>query len=63
MTLTEFRKKIGAKKYAEIATYAEQLAAQGKSPDKVIAAVTRKFKDVVIPKPAFVFVIAPCFRE
>lgn len=63
MTLTEFKKKVGAKKYAEIAAYAEQLAAQRKSPDKVIAAVTRKFKDVVIPKPALVFVIAPCFRE
>lgn len=63
MTLTEFKRKIGAKKYAEIATYAEQLAAQGKSPDTVIAAVKRKFKDTVIPKPVFVNIIAPCFRE
>jgi hypothetical protein len=63
MTLTEFKRKIGAKKYAEIVSYAEGLAAQGKSPDKVVAAVTRKFKDVVIPRPMFVFVISPCFRE
>jgi hypothetical protein len=63
MTLKDFKKKIGTRKYAEISAYAEQLAGEGKSADKVVAAVTRKFKDVSIPRPMFVFIVSPCFRE
>lgn len=61
MDVKEFKKKVGAKKYAEIVAYVRKLAKEGRSPDQNARAVRAKFGDVLFPRSVLPGIIAPCY--
>ncbi len=61
MTVIEFKKQIGAKKYAEIVAYVRKLAREGKSPDRNARLVRARFARIVFPRSVLPGIITPCY--
>lgn len=57
MDKKQLRKKLGAKKYAEVAALVKKLHAQGKSPDDIAKALRSSFRDLTVDPPSAVIVI------
>lgn len=57
MDKKQLRKKLGAKRYAEVVRLVKKLHAEGKSPDDIAKALRSTFRDLTVDPPSAVIVV------